>query len=169
MSKIRPGTYAATCVLPRIAEQLFTTSNSGKDGLHLDFVLADGREISTTLWLSANAITRTLETLQNVFKFDGDFTALARGEGFPNYECSLVIENESFAGRDGVERVTPKIKWINSRGGSRPPADVGGVLSRLSQLTGETFAAPAGPEQTEAAAGSAGSYKEELDDDSIPF
>ncbi len=131
------GTYNARCVLPRTAEQIFTTSKTGKDGIALDFVTEDGAEISTVLWLTPAAYERTMKTLDTVFKFNGDFNALAKGEGFPNYDCKLVVEMEEYDGKDGTRKTAAKVKWINSRGPVRENADVRGVLTRLSKQTGQ--------------------------------
>jgi hypothetical protein len=132
-----PGEYNATLVLPRTVEQLFHTSKSGKDGIALDFVTTDGGEISTVLWLTPAAYERTVKVLTEVFKFDGDFNALAKGAGFPNLDCKLVVEMEDYQGNDGTTKSSAKVKWINSRGPQRPDADVRGVMSRLSKITGQ--------------------------------
>lgn len=155
------GTYNAKCILPRSAEQIFTTSASGKDGVALDFLTEEGLEISTVLWLSPAAYERTLKVLTEVFKFDGDFKALARGEGFPNYECKIVVEMEEYV-KDGVPKQAAKVKWINSRGPTRKPADVHGVLSRLASQTGQA------PPSKEDFSGGATSG-EDWSEDSIPF
>lgn len=157
-----PGTYNAKCVLPRSAAQLFTTSNSGKDGIALDFVTEDGLEISTVLWLTPAAYERTLKVLDQVFKFDGDFNALAKNLSFPNYDCKIVVEMEEYQ-KDGVTKQAAKVKWINSRGPTRKDSDVGGVLSRLSKQSGQ-----APPSKEEFAAESA-TEGEDWSSDSIPF
>lgn len=138
MSQLTAGTYNATCHLPRVAEMIFTTSANGSDGIVLDFTTEDGGAISTTLWLTPRAYDRTLKVLEEVFKFDGDFNALARGEGFPNYECKIVVEMEEYQHKTtGETKYSPRVKWINSRGPKREPADVRGVLSRLARQTGK--------------------------------
>lgn len=130
----KAGTYYAIASLPGTAEELFTTSKSGKDGLYLRFTTEDGEIITTTLWLSPNAYERTLQVLEQVFKFDGDFNALARTLTFPNLECEIVVEMEEFTNEKGETRSSPKVKWINSRGPKRTPANVASVLSRLAKL-----------------------------------
>lgn len=162
------GTYNATCILPKTAEQLFTTSSTGKDGIALDFVTEEGLEISTVLWLSPAAYERTLKVLTEVFKFDGNFNALAKGEGFPNYECKIVVEMEDYQAKDGTTKQGAKVKWINSRGPTRKPADVRGVMSRLSQITGQTP-----PPDTRDISGSAADFNEggafDMEADEVPF
>lgn len=137
---MNPGTHNAKLQLPRIADQLFTTSQSGKDGVVLHFKTEDGGEIHTTLWLSPNAYDRSLQVLKEVFGFNGDWNSLAKTLTLPNLECRIVVEMEDYEAKDGSTKQTPRVKWINPRGAAQKEAAGGveGVLQRLAKLSGSS-------------------------------
>jgi len=126
------GKYDVQLVPPTTPEQWFTVSDSGKDGIVLDFKTADGQTIQTTLWLSPSAYERSLKVLDEVFGFDGDFNALAKGRPFPGLKCIIVCEEEDYKGRPQI-----RVKWINPRGGKRAAVNLPEMLARIQRLKGE--------------------------------
>lgn len=156
---MNPGTYQATLKLPRIADQLFTTSTKGTDGINMVFDV-DGTEVSTVLWLSPAAYARTLEVLKDVFGFDGDFNKLAKTLSLPNLECQIVVEDEEYIAKDGTPKTRSRIKWINSRKAAQAPKDgVRGVLSRIAAMN----------KPTPTPSLKFGPISHEKDDDGIPY
>ena len=73
-----------------------------------------GHHITAYMYLTEAAHDRTVETLAEVFGFDGDFEALyANEKGFEGLECSIVTAIEEY---DGKPRC--KVQWVNRVGGS---------------------------------------------------
>jgi hypothetical protein len=87
----------------------------------IEFALENGETISSTSWLTTKdgAInTKAIETLKEVFGWNGldPFWLVDNAQALKDVEVELVIEMESFTGRDGTERSVPKVKWINPVG-----------------------------------------------------
>lgn len=87
----------------------------------MEFTMDSGT-ISNTFWLTTKdgAInTRSVETLKTLFGWDGadPFWLEDYAGEFAEIDVDLVIENETFQGRDGSTKTASKIKWVNTPGG----------------------------------------------------
>lgn len=147
---------------------------SGKGTVYvgLPFEVIDGPEqgqhITGYLYISDNALDRSIETLAECFGFNGDLNALYNGEtSLEGYECSITTDMETYEGRERC-----KVQWINplgSGGNGMKAASAEKFNSILSRLGGRAKAIaeaelkgmPARPQPTDAAA--AGT------DDNLPF
>jgi hypothetical protein len=88
----------------------------------IEFAFKDGGTISNTFWLTQKdgaVNTRSVETLKTLFGWDGSdpFWLADHATELTEVEVELVIENESFQGRDGSTKTAPKVKWVNPVGG----------------------------------------------------
>ena len=95
----------------------------------MEFDLGEGRTISNTFWLTTKdggVNTRSIETLKEIFGWDGadPFWLEDHAAEFVDVSVQLVIENHTFTGRDGVERIAPEVKWVNPTGGGMGGAQV---------------------------------------------
>lgn len=90
----------------------------------MEFALAleDGQKISNTFWLTTKdgaVNTRAIETLKAIFGWDGTdpFWLEDHASELAEIPVELVIENESFTGKDGNKHTSSKVKWVNPVGG----------------------------------------------------
>jgi hypothetical protein len=74
----------------------------------------------------------TIRMLRDCWGWDGqDPFWLAEPANLDGKEVEIVVEEESFIGRDGQERTAVKVRYINLVGGRRPePADRKAVLAK---------------------------------------
>lgn len=93
-----------------------------------DFIEPSTGGVETLLWvgwLSEKAKDFTVETLVNVLGFNGNVSMGADGVlNDPEVldfkrEVSLVVELEEYEKDGGVKGYSPRIKWVNSIGGSQ--------------------------------------------------
>jgi hypothetical protein len=88
----------------------------------IEFAMEGGGTISNTFWLTTKdgaVNTRSVETLKTLFGWDGSdpFWLVDHANELTGVEVELVIENESFQGRDGSTKTSAKVKWVNQPGG----------------------------------------------------
>ena len=128
---IQAGKYSAKATAIRFIK----SPEKGTLALEVAFNVADGAEthkMTSCFWLSPAAIERSMKTLVDVLEFTGDDAVVSVPAGnlregeLANQdainrtkELSVVIEMESYTGKDGTERFTPRIKWVNNVGGSQ--------------------------------------------------
>lgn len=101
---INKGTYKVT-----VTEAVLSESKNGTPSIKLKLQLEGGETIYHDIWLSDAAFARSIETLKEVFSFNGNFEAL---QNLIGCECEAVIEQETFEGKE-----RDKVKWINPVGG----------------------------------------------------
>ena len=122
-----PGRHAATVTALEFGE-----SNNGTPFLRLDFNTAEG-SIAGWLYLSDKALPGTVRTLRQAFDFNGDFETAK--EQVTGKECSIVVENESYEGKDRL-----KVKWVNSA--KSPVKPISGGESFLKALSAKAARVP---------------------------
>lgn len=107
----------------------FINSKSGTPGIEVVFEFEEPttgttERLERQFWLSEKARETSMDTLVNTLGFNGSETIDAAGVFTdPNLfdwrrEVSLVIEREEYQTELGETRDYPKIKWVNSIGGS---------------------------------------------------
>lgn len=84
----------------------------------------EGDHIYANLWLSDGAFDNSVNTLNEVFGFDGNFTTI--NDQIKGKECSFTVEMESYEGKE-----YPRVKWINGPRSSQPIED--SMLTLLSR------------------------------------
>lgn len=105
----------------------FIKSGKGTDAIEVAFEFIEpstgNKEmLSWQGWLTDKAIDNTMETLKNVLGYNGcadtDSAGVIMGEKSFDYgrEVRLVVELE--AGQNDASKLYPKIKWVNTLGGS---------------------------------------------------
>lgn len=76
-------------------------------------------------WLSERAIENTMNVLTNILGCNGneqtDENGVFKDPKFLDYgrEVALVVELEKYLDKDNNEKFSPKIKWVNTLGGSK--------------------------------------------------
>lgn len=153
--KIPNGTYQAAAT-----DAVTYKSDGGALMIAISFTLSnEGYESERTT--SHQCIIRKdgslseigVETLKQCFQWDGaNPCQLADSIKAGDYPVDLVIEEESFVGKDGTTQTNSKVKWINPIGGSAagslPQAgDEGAIMAEF----GATLRAAAGPAKPKAA------------------
>lgn len=137
-----PGNY--TCIVKAPGNGWFGEAGEKQTPfIRVPLIVTDdgpqkGREIVWQGWLSDAAFDRTIQTLSDVFGWDGDLGALAKGDhSFEDRECKIVCDTEIY---DGKPRV--KVKWLNNvNGGSGGKAmDEGKVKGLISRLQSKSKA-----------------------------
>lgn len=88
----------------------------------------EGKEILWYGYLTDAAFDRTIQTLAEVFGFDGDLDGLQNGTvSFAGQECRIVTDFEEYKGESRL-----KVKWLNSAGGGQlDEATAKPILDRL--------------------------------------
>lgn len=126
-----PGRYEAKTIDASLGE-----ANNEKRTPYVSLYLetSEGAHIGAYLYLSDAAFPRTLETLQEVFQFDGNFENVRALVGKP---CSIVVEEE----KDDKGKPQMRVKWINKIGGAKPPSE--GLAARLTAKAKSMVATPA--------------------------
>ena len=114
---IKPGTKTAKAVAAQIIK-----SASGSYRVEVRFGFQEDNEAAFIKWrgfLTPKTLERTMQTLTQTLGFNGDQTV--DDEGYLTHPraldydrpVSLVVEMETFTGKDGVERTLPAVKWVN--------------------------------------------------------
>lgn len=89
---------------------------------NMEFAFDVGGTIFNTFWMTTKdgAInTRTIDTLKSIFGWDGadPFWLEDHASELADIAVELVVENETFTGKDGVDHTAAKVKWVNPVGG----------------------------------------------------
>jgi hypothetical protein len=96
---------------------LTKSPKKGTDGVCIDFKVSggmfDGGGITWTGWLTDTTVDRTVESLRNCGWKGDELADLSTVNG----EAEIVVEEETFTGRDGEERVSYRVQWVNKLGG----------------------------------------------------
>jgi hypothetical protein len=92
----------------------------------MEFAMEGGATISNTFWITSKdgaVNTRNVETLKKLFGWDGTdpFWLADHGNEMTETDVELVIENETFVGKDGKDHTNSKVKWVNAPGGGMAP------------------------------------------------
>jgi hypothetical protein len=160
MSSHTTGRFTATVIKAEVGE----STKKGTPGVFFTFKTNEG-EIDGSLWLSAGAYERTLNTLRECFGFNDDFTTL--DAQLAGRECSITVEMEP--SQDGSKE-WPRVKWINPiRQAAKPAA--GGLLARLTaQAKGIARPADAPPPNPKGAAPKPKpAPQHDINDEDVPF
>jgi hypothetical protein len=109
----------------------YIKSKTGTEGIEISFAFEEPstgatEHLTWVGWLSEKARARTMETLKEVLGCNGNFKARDAGGVFTDKaflafekECKLVVEFEDYTNeQSGETKAYPKIKWVNSLGGS---------------------------------------------------
>ncbi len=130
------GTFECKVVEP-IGGWFQASEKTGSDYVKIPVEVTEGEHKGETavaaLYLTENALDYTTRRLAMVFKFDGNYPALAAGKvTFVDMPCQIETENETY---DGKTRL--KVKWLNPPGGSLPdvkPMDASKLSSLLKKI-----------------------------------
>lgn len=138
-----PGRYLGKAESAEITK----SKNKGTPGALLLLRNDAGDHIYHTLWLSDGALENSVNTLKEVFGFDGNFETI--NDQVKGKECSFTVEMEEYEGKE-----YPRVKWLNTPRASQPVED-----SMLTALSRKARAIVGTPQQAKAP----------VDSDNVPF
>jgi hypothetical protein len=120
----------------RVTDLAWQNSQGGTTYLTLRFTATQGDCVNETatknMFFSEKALKRTVEDLR-ALGWQGDDPATITVEDLPN-EVGIEVEHETFTGRDGEDRLTARVKWINALNALKGNAEQSAVAAFGAQL-----------------------------------
>ena len=120
----------------RVTDLAWQNSQGGTTYLTLRFTATQGDCVNETatksMFFSEKALKRTVEDLR-ALGWQGDDPATITVEDLPN-EVGIEVEHETFTGRDGEDRLTARVKWINALNALNGNAEQSAVAAFGAQL-----------------------------------
>lgn len=135
----------------KVVAARFIESKAGKLGMEIQFRFEEGQSFETLNWvgwLTESAMKYTMDTLVNVLGYNGSKEVDNNGvltdkNAFEDKEVKLVVEIDPRLNAEGVHQIDrngepiydPRIKWVNSLGGSGfAGVQVQTLKSKLSEI-----------------------------------
>jgi hypothetical protein len=101
----------------RIEDHGYSESKSGSIQFWAKFNTGDDKIITGYFSMAGGAAQYTLNKIRAMGYIGEDMNELAEGVAMINNECEVVVKHEKYM-KDGVERVTAKIDWVDPKGGA---------------------------------------------------
>ena len=106
-----------------VADCYLSKDDNDKYFIFFLFKTEDGRTISSRQYLSSEKQVEFVErTLKSAFNFSDRETIdsiIDKIESIKGQSCLIVVENKSYIDRNGDEKTTVSVKWINALGTQR--------------------------------------------------
>lgn len=130
------GKYTGRAVRARWGE----SANKGTLGCEVIFEIQETPEIKSTknhvIWFTEKTAARAADTLALIGVAHDSFDKNGKEEfNISGPDISLTLENEAYTAKDGSEKTSLKIKWINSLGGGANTFEGSSVQSMKIKAT----------------------------------